>query len=377
MKNKYSSEIITMHQKAIVLDSHNDILFLSLTNDLEMDKDLRGKAASDLRRWKEGMVDVQVFAVWCDDSAKKPFELARKQIALLDEIIDRNPHKIKRVHSCDEIEKIVTENKLAAMLGIEGGHMIENDLEKLNYFFGRGARYMTLTWNNSTDWASSAYDERYNTQLTHKGLSEFGRSVIKRMNELGMMIDVSHAGEQTFWDVIEISSKPIIASHSCVAAICPTQRNLTDEQIKAIAKSEGVIQVNFYSEFLDPSYLDKKALFLAKHQEEKDELISNGMVHYWADDFLFKKYFEEINEIRAPFSLLIDHIEYIINLVGVDFVGLGSDFDGMIAPPLELDDVSTFPRITQAFVEKGYSEEAIIKILGANFLRVLRANEKN
>lgn len=367
----------TLHDKAKVVDSHNDILFLSLANDLEMDKDLRGKAASDLKRWKKGMVDVQVFAVWCDDSVKKPFELALKQIDLLDKIIDRNPHQIKLAHSSDGLEKIISENKLAAMLGIEGGHMIENDLEKLSYFYDRGARYMTLTWNNSTKWASSAYDERYNTKLAHKGLTEFGERVIKRMNELGMMVDVSHAGEQTFWDALKISNKPIIASHSCAAAICPTQRNLSDEQIIAIAESQGVIQVNFYSEFLDPGYLDKKALFLAKHQEEKEELISKGMVHYWADDFLFKKYFEEINEIRAPFSLLIDHIEYIINLVGVDYVGLGSDFDGMIAPPLELDDVSDFPKITQALAEKGYNEEAIIKILGANFLRVLRANEKN
>lgn len=376
MKTNSVSTTQRIHNDAIVVDTHNDILFLSLINDLKIDTDLEGQAASDLARWKEGGVDVQVFALWCEDSVENPYDYALQQLDLLDELCHRNPAKISLIHSHNELLETVNEGKLAALIGVEGGHMIENDLQKLEHFFQRGARYLTLTWNNSTDWASSAYDEVFNPTLKHKGLNEFGRSVIHKMNELGMLVDVSHIGEQTFWDVIECSSQPIIASHSCVSAICPTQRNLTDQQIKAIANSGGVIQVNFYSEFLDPNFVQLKADFLDKHRVERDELINSGMISYWADDFLIQKYTEEIDAIRAPLSLLIDHIEYIINLVGIDYVGLGSDFDGMRVPPLELNDVTSYPLITNALLERGYNEDELAKILGANFLRVLAAVEK-
>ena len=376
MKTNSVSTTQRIHNDAIVVDTHNDILFLSLINDLKIDTDLEGQAASDLARWKEGGVDVQVFALWCEDSVENPYDYALQQLDLLDELCHRNPAKISLIHSHNELLKTVNEGKLAALIGVEGGHMIENDLQKLEHFFQRGARYLTLTWNNSTDWASSAYDEVFNPTLKHKGLNEFGRSVIHKMNELGMLVDVSHIGEQTFWDVIECSNHPIIASHSCVSAICPTQRNLTDQQIKAIANSGGVIQVNFYSEFLDPNFAQLKADFLDKHRVERDELINSGMISIGPMIFLSRNTQNEIDAIRAPLSLLIDHIEYIINLVGIDYVGLGSDFDGMRVPPLELNDVTSYPLITNALLERGYNEDELAKILGANFLRVLATVEK-
>lgn len=364
-----------IHTKAIVVDTHNDILSLILEKGYNLNDDLKGKTHSDLKRWNEGGLNVQVFSVWCDGNKKDPFLHAIKQMDTLDQCVNNNPKKIVEVKNSDRLEKAIREGKIAALFGIEGGHMIEDDLSKIDQFYNRGARYITLTWNNSTAWASSAFDEEYSTILKHKGLSEFGYKVISRMNALGMMIDVSHAGEQTFWDVIQTSTKPIIASHSCVYSICPTQRNLKDDQIKAIAKNEGVIQVNFYSEFLESSFKENKENFFLKHKEEMEELLKSGMIIYFAEEFLFSKYRAEIDEIRAPLSLLIDHIVYIIDLVGIEYVGLGSDFDGMLAPPKQLDDVSSYPLITKALIERDYSENDIIKILGGNFLRVLKANE--
>jgi membrane dipeptidase len=231
---------------------------------------------------------------------------------------------------------------------------------------------MTLTHNTAPSWATSAADETTKPDLQHKGLTDFGKQVVKRMNELGMMIDVSHVGEQTFRDIISISSKPIIASHSCVYNLTPHRRNLKDEQIKAIAKNGGVIQLNFNPGFIDSTAGKMEELFFQKHAAEIDSLVKSGMKGFYTEDYIVAKYAEEANNIRPPLSMLIQHIDYIVKLVGVDYVGLGSDFDGINITPKQLDDVTSYPLITKALVEKGYSK----KILGGNLLRVLKANEK-
>ena len=364
-----------IHEKAIVVDTHNDILMQTADKGYVFDKDLKGLTHSDLKRWKEGGLDVQLFSVFCDGEKVNPFDFAKSQIDSLDAVIKRNPDKIVKVANSKELFKAVKENKLAAMIGVEGGHMIENNLDNLDYFYKRGTRYMTLTWNNSTDWATSAFDETFNKDLTHLGLTDFGKQVVKKMNAMGMLVDVSHVGEETFKDVINTTTKPIIATHSGVYTICPHQRNLKDYQIKAIAKNKGVIQVNFYSGFLDPNYFKNKDAFLEKHKEEVDSLYKSGKEKNLVEETMFTKYKTESDVLRAPFSLLMEHIEYIIKLVGVDYVGLGSDFDGIESTPQQLDDVTTYPLITKALVEKGYSEKDIDKILGGNFLRVLKANE--
>ncbi|MEO6541369.1 MAG: membrane dipeptidase, partial [Ferruginibacter sp.] len=210
-----------------------------------------------------------------------------------------------------------------------------------------------------------------------KGLSEFGRKVVLRMNQLGMLIDVSHAGEQTFWDVIRLSTKPIIASHSCVYNLTPHRRNLKDDQIKAIAKNGGVIQLNFNPGFIDSTVQSKEIAFFKKHGAEFDSLMKSGMGDFYSADHLFAKYAEEANVIRPPLSKLIDHIDYIVKLVGVDYVGLGSDFDGVNLTPQQLDDVTSYPLITKALLERGYRKKDIRKILGGNFLRVFEANQIN
>ena len=364
-----------IHADAIVVDSHNDILSQTTDYGYILDNNLRGKTHTDLARLKEGGVDVQVFSVFCNGDQINPFALANRQMDSLDAVLKRNPDKIVKVANSSELYNAVRQTKIAAMFGIEGGHMIENDLDKLDLFYKRGARYMTLTWVNSTSWATSSNDETFNKDLTHKGLTEFGKQVVKRMNAMGMMVDVSHVGVQTFWDVINTTTKPVIASHSAVYALCQHNRNLNDEQIKAIAKNGGVIQVNFYSGFLDNNYFKAKDAFLKKHSTEIDSLTKTGMVKFKIEDLLFARYKNEVELLRVPLSVLIDNIEYIIKLVGVDYVGLGSDFDGIESAPQELDDVSKYPLITKALVARGYSKEDITKILGGNFLRVLKDNE--
>jgi membrane dipeptidase len=196
------------------------------------------------------------------------------------------------------------------------------------------------------------------------------------MNSLGMMVDISHVGIQTFWDVINTTSKPVIASHSAVYALCQHNRNLNDEQIKAIAKNRGVIQVNFYSGFLDNNYFKNKEAFFKKHSTEIDSLTKTGMGKSKIEDLMFSRHKSEVEVLRVPLSILIDNIEYIIKLVGVDYVGLGSDFEGIESAPHELDDVTKYPLITKELVARGYTKQDITKILGGNFLRVLKANEK-
>jgi membrane dipeptidase len=364
-----------IHRKAIVVDTHNDILMRAADVGTVFDQNLTGKTHSDLARWKKGGLDVQFFSVYCDGDMKYSFAYANREMDSLDAVAARNQDKIMKVHSYKELLKAIKQHKIAALFGVEGGHMIEDDLGKLEVLYNRGARYLTLTHNIAPSWATSAADETSGKDLPHKGLTDFGRQVVKRMNELGMMIDVSHAGDQTFWDVIKLTAKPVIASHSSVYSLVPHRRNLKDEQIKAIAKNGGVIQVNFNPGFIDSSFDKKEIVFLNRHAQENDSLIKSGMHEYYALDYLYYKYAAEANKIRPPLSLVIDHIEYIINLAGIDYVGLGSDFDGINVTPMQLDDVTAYPLITKALVEKGYSKKDINKILGENILRVLKANE--
>lgn len=342
-----------IHTDAIVIDTHNDILTKMVDDRYALDTDLKAKTHTDLDRWKKGGLDAQIFSVFCDGEKANPFAYANQQMDALDKVLKRNPDKIAKAKNSKDLLKIVKQRKIAAMFGVEGGHMIENDLNKLEHLYNRGTRYMTLTWNNSTPWATSAFDETFTKDSPQKGLTAFGKKIVQRMNELGMIVDISHVGEQTFWDVIHTTTKPVIASHSAVYSLCPHQRNLKDDQIKAIAKNEGVIQVNFYSGFLDPNYMKNKDAFIEKHRPEADSLYETGMADYQVEGKLFTKYKTESDLLRAPFSLLMQHIEYIIKLVGVDYVGLGSDFDGIESPPLQLDDVATYPLITKALAVKG------------------------
>lgn len=373
-----------IHAEAIVCDTHNDIISTCLEKGYSFDQDLTGKTHSDLNRMIKGGLDVQVFSIFCDGLQKDPYQFANREIDTLYAWVKRNPSKMMLVSTPAQLDLAVKEHKLAAMMGVEGGHMIENDLGKLDSFYNRGVRYMTLTWNNNTPWATSAEYEsghqrmrgRRDTIIQEKGLNDFGRQVVKKMNALGMMVDLSHVGEQTFWDAINTSTRPILVSHSDVYALCPVFRNLKDDQIKAVAKNGGVIQLNFYPAFLDSTVGAKQSTYIRKHRPEKDSLIKSGKKDFEANAIIAKKYDNEIEEMRAPFHLLFDHMEYIIKLAGIDHVGLGGDFDGISITPKVLTDVTKYPMIKQELVSRGYSKEDIFKILGGNFIRVFTANQQ-
>ena len=364
------------HKNAIVADTHNDVLSIVVDKGYDFGTDLKGKTHTDLKRLKAGAIDIQVFSIFCDDRYGKgtAFNYAMREIDTLFQLVRRNPQEMQIVHNSSELSAAISGGKIACLTGVEGGHMIEEKLEYLDSFYTRGARYMTLTWNNSVSWASSAADEsKGKLPFGMAGLTEFGKQVVRRMNELGMIVDLSHVGEKTFYHALEVSNKPVIASHSSAFTLCPHPRNLKDEQIKAIAKNGGVIFVNFYSGFLDSNYMKGKNTFFKTHQHEVDSLAALNWPGNKVEDFLFVKYSSEVEALRPPLSLLIDHIDYIVKIAGVDHVGLGSDFDGIESAPQGLDGVQDFPKITQALLHRGYKKRAVRKILGGNFLRVFKA----
>ncbi len=369
-----SIDYLKIHYDAIVADTHNDVLLRAIEGeDITVETD---RGHTDLIRLKKGGVDVQVFAVWVDPVAfaKNSFKRANQMIDTLYSIVGRNPDKIAIVTNSSELEKALSEGEICAVIGVEGGHAIENSIEKLEQLYIRGVRYLGLTWNNSTDWASSAFDETTNPgKLKVKGLSEFGKKVIQKMDELGMLIDVSHLSEQAFWGVIKTTKKPVIASHSSVYSLCPHYRNLKDEQIKAIAKTGGVVFINFFPEYIDSTFAQKRKQIEEKYKAQFDSL----RVLYEHDQEAYRRARRQLmkkalEELRPPLDVLIDHIDYIAKLVGVDHVGLGSDFDGISITPLEMDDVSFLPNITRELLKRGYSIENVKKILGGNFLRVFK-----
>ena len=364
-----------LHNKAILIDTHNDIPTTAIEKNLSFDQNLKGKTHSDLQRMKQGGVDAQLFSIWCDGNKQNPYAWANREIDSVMAWTNRNPNDMIQAFTAADIKKTVKQKKLAVLFGVEGGHMIENDLNKLEALYKRGVRYMTLTWNNSTDWATSALTETTKgDSLKQKGLTAFGKQVVQKMNELGMLVDLSHVGEQTFWDAINTTTKPVLVSHSCVYNICPHRRNLKDEQIKAVGKNGGVIHLNFFSGFLDSAFEKRSDAFTAKHKTETDSLLKLNPEPYFMQVYLFEKYPEEVKALRPPLSVLLDHLDYIVNLIGVDHVGLGSDFDGVNSLPQQLDDVTTYPLITKALLERGYSKKDIRKILGENFLWLLKAN---
>ena len=321
------------HRKAVVIDTHNDVLSTATMKGLNIEDDLSGRTHSDINRFQKSGIDIQVFSIFCDERFGKDtaFKYANREIDSLYAIVGRNGAKLMMVTTPDQLTQAVSQAKMGCMIGVEGGHMIEDKLTYLDSFYNRGARYLTLTWNNSTSWATSAADETAKgDSLPFKGLTAFGKQVVRRMNELGMMVDVSHVGEQTFWDAITITKKPVIASHSCAHALCPVSRNLKDEQIKAIGKNGGVIHLNFYSGFLDSAFLTRARVFNTAHLSERDSLRRIKWVNYEIEEYLLAKYPEEAASLRPPLSLLIDHIDHIVRLIGVDGVGLGSDFEGFL-----------------------------------------------
>lgn len=374
LRNKTSDKL---HFASVLVDTHNDFISKSIEKGYPFDAVLKGKTHSDLQRMFEGGVDIQIFSIWCD-ARSDAYAFANREIDSLDAYILRNPTKMKMIRTYDDAIHAIKHKMLGSMIGVEGGHMIEDDLQKLETLYNRGARYMTLTWNNNPSWATSAmYETENKDKDVRKGLTDFGKQVVRKMNELGMMVDLSHVGEQTFKDAISICTKPVILSHSSVWNISPVFRNVKDYQLDMIKQNKGVICVNFFSGFIDSNFNARNRTFNAKHKAEKDSLLLSGKEDFFAEDYLFEKYAEEVKALRPPFSLLIDHIDYLVKRIGADHVGIGSDFDGISSAPFEMDGVEDFPKITAALKQRGYSDLEIRKILGGNVLRVFKENQRN
>jgi membrane dipeptidase len=366
-----------IHQRAILVDTHNDVISNELIMKFDIGK-LQTTGNLDLVRAKEGGLDAQVFSIWCGEDYGKgtAFKFANREIDSLYALIARYPGRITLVRNSKELVKAVHDHKMAALIGVEGGHMIEDRMDYIDSLAKRGMIYLTLTWNNSTSWASSARDEtNRRSTLAHVGLTDYGKQIVHHLNELGVMIDLSHPGEQTLYDVLATTTKPVIASHSCAYALDPHYRNLKDDELKAIAKNGGVVFVNFYSAFVDSTYSKKEAKFMHAHKHELDSLTKVYNDGDLANIRLNAIYKAEADAIRPPLSLLIKHIDYIAKLIGVDHVGIGSDFDGAESYPLGMNDVRDYPKITAELLKLGYTEKDIDKILGGNFIRVLKANK--
>ncbi|MFD1771262.1 dipeptidase [Sphingobacterium suaedae] len=359
------------HQDLVIVDGHNDVIYESLLKGRDISKRL-SVGHTDIPRLKEGGVDVQVFAVWSDDKQYgkgKAFKHANLQIDLLEKMVHSHAGEIAIGTNSAAIDAIVREGKIAAVIGVEGGNMIENSVENLEALYNRGARYLTLTWNYNLPWASAAAIEVKTEGSAGKGLTALGRRIINRMNELGMMVDLSHVGEQTFYDVLSITTKPVLVSHSNAYTLMPHYRNLKDEQLEALKKNGGVVGVNFYSGFLDPEFTKRVRKLYRKHMGDRGNYTLSTTRQY---EKLPKKMQRQAD---APLSLLLDHIDYLVKKVGVRHVAIGSDFDGIESSPQGLGDVSTFPVLTKALLERGYSKDDVAQIMGRNFLRILKENE--
>lgn len=376
-----------LHRNSIVIDTHNDITSPLVDDgfDLGMQGDdpaAKVKTHTDLRRMKAGGLGAEFFAVYVGKEFvnKKPSEgggAARRALDVIDAVkeqIRRHPESLEEASTAADVRRIVKSGKIAALMGIEGGHAIEDSLRTLRVFYKLGVRYMTLTHTNTNDWADSEGDINNSSVNHHNGLTDFGREVIREMNRIGMMVDISHVADKTFSDVIATTRAPVIASHSSARAIANHPRNMSDDMLRAMAKNGGVVMVNFYDGFLDP----RKAELALRERTMEDEL----KVKYPNDA---KRAQEEIEAWRkandpgkTPLSVLMDHIDHIAKVAGIDHVGLGSDFDGvpLTGLPEGMEDISKLPNITYELMKRGYSDADIKKVLGENLLRVMSEVER-
>ena len=372
-----------IHDSALVIDTHADTPQRFLDENFDIGStDPNDNGHISLDKAKAGNLGAEFFSIWVEPETNKG-HYARHTLDLIDSVYQqaaRHPDRMMMAFSAADIERAHKEHKLAALMGIEGGHSIENDIRVLRDFYRLGVRYMTLSWSNTNEFADSSGDINDPKVEHHNGLTEGGRQIVLEMNRLGMLVDISHVSDRTFYDAIATSKAPVIASHSSARALTNHPRNMTDDMLRAVAKNGGVVQVNFYNAFIDEDYR-KAAEAQSKDREAAvkaytDKVKAEGKtVTYLDADKIEREWGAKIP--RPPLKSLIDHIDHIAKVAGVDHVGLGSDFDGVAgATPEGIDSAADLPRITQALLDRGYSADDIRKILGGNTLRVFREAEQ-
>jgi len=358
------------HFSSLVFDTHADTPQRMLFDQFDLGKrDPEG--CVDIPRLREGGVGAIFFALWVpvEITGIAATQRARDLLAATLKQIEIHGEDLALALSADEIRAVRMENKIAVMLGVEGGHAIDSNLEVLREFYRRGVRYMTLTHNAATEWADSSNDEP-----RHNGLTDFGKQVIQEMNRLGMLVDISHVSDRTFYDVLETSRAPVIASHSCCRALCDAPRNLDDAMIQALASRGGVIHITFHVGFLSQEYANASRA-LALEISSNEQAVSKKFGENEARNLMELQRLsdESIRAGKLPqvsWEKIVDHIDHAVRIAGADHVGIGSDFDGAFMPA-GMEDASKFPRLTEGLLKRGYGEAGIRKILGLNTVRVM------
>ena len=372
-----------IHDSALIVDTHADTPQRFLDEGFDIGStDPNDIGHISLDKARRGNLGAEFFSIWVEPTTNQE-HFARHTFDLIDSVYEqatRHPDRMMMAFSVADIERAHREHKLAALMGIEGGHSIENDIHLLRDYYRLGVRYMTLSWSNTNEWADSSGDIDDPKVEHHNGLTDFGKQVVLEMNRLGMMVDISHVADKTFWDTIATTKAPVIASHSSARALVNAPRNMTDDMLRAVAKNGGAVQVNFFDGFDDENF--RKALESQKKDQDAatkkyvEQVKAEGKaVTYVDEDRIEREWMAKIP--RPPLKSLIDHIDHIAKVAGVEHVGLGSDFDGVSgATPQGIDSAADLPKITQALLDRGYSADDIRKILGGNLLRVFGEVER-
>jgi len=377
LKNS-SNDPLEIHRRAIAIDMHADTAQRLVDEHVDLEK-LLPDGHFDAVRAREGGLDAQFFSIWVEPElfgggGPRAVKRADDQIAAVRALAEKHPETWGLATSAADVRRVVGDGKIAALLGLEGGYAIDERLENVERYYKLGVRYMSPAWSVSTSWAGSSGDEVGRT----RGLNEFGKSVVREMNRLGMMVDVSHVSDKTFWDIVNTSTKPVIATHSACRAIADVPRNLTDDMIRALAKSGGVVNVIFYPEHLEPGWSEKKKqvdVQIASMVQQASNAEKGDAAHkkLARDRVRQEEYARRLPPVTV--ARIVDHIEHIVKLVGVDHVGIGSDFDGVQATPKDLATVADLPNLTRELLRRGHSEADIDKILGGNMLRVMEGQK--
>ena len=368
------------HARAILIDMHADTVQRMIDEGADINTRLPD-GHLDAARMKDGGLDAQFFSIWVEPQyfgagGKSAVERADKQIAAVRALAAEHPETWELATTAADIRRIAAGGRLAALMGLEGGYAIDERLENVEKYYRLGVRYLSPAWSVSLSWAGSSGDAVGQT----RGLNEFGRAVVREMNRLGIMVDVSHVSDKTFRDIIETSTKPVIATHSGVRSIVNVPRNLTDDQLRALAQTGGLCAVVFYPRFIEPGWQEAQRKIDAEiaplvAEASRATKGTPAQRKFARDRVREREYARRLPPVSV--ARLVDHIDYIVKLVGVDHVGIGSDFDGIQAVPHDLATVADFPNLTAELTKRGYTEIEITKILGGNMLRVMEEVEKH
>jgi membrane dipeptidase len=366
---------LKLQRSSIVVDTHNDILSFMYDDDYDIGTSSAGLHQTDIARMKQGGLTAEFFSVFVDRVYAEKGGASRRALDLIDRVYraaERHPDDLMLAYTVEDIRRAKKQGKIAALMGIEGGHAIEDSLDALRVFYRLGVRYMTLTHNNTNNWADSCCDK-----AVHNGLSDFGKEVVREMNRLGMFVDISHVSDKTMSDVLDVSTAPVIASHSSARALADRPRNIPDDLLRRIAKNGGVVMVNFYPAFISMDYYHASQARDAKLKTQRDAL----QAQFKDDPKRLEAELKKLSDANplppVPLSVLMDHFEHVIKVAGVDHVGIGSDFDGVGDElPADMDEISKLPNITYELLKRGYSEQDVRKVLGENLLRAMAEAER-